>query len=362
MTTGLPPEVAELPIALAVMLAAATIAGATAAVSSRESRVAVLGLLIALVAAPFVADPFPDPRGIAARIAGAGLVAYPLLMVLRVDGRVTSGSRGGWPADALLAVTAALAAGAAVAGWDAAGQLSGGGQPGGVQAVDGTSGLVVPYLPATAAGVALLVLAAAPVAFVREPLRLTIGLVLGMLGLTLVQAGLSGPPSAFTDLVAALLLATIAIAGAALIRASRITRREPEPGDGDRHGEAPPSGRAGRERSPRRDPQPGAAGEAAAFDPRGAARPAQAATAPGEQLTWHDPGSPHGEAPETASAPERGGPASGAARRDRAQHPDHDPRPAPESAPGPGGADQEPDPAGDGRGAQQAGFDWDAPR
>lgn len=202
---------------IAALLAAAVVGGAVVCVSTRWPRLAVLGLLVALLAAPFVADPLPDPRGIAARIAGAVLAAYVLLIAMRGSAEPTTGSRGGWPADALLAATAALAAGAAAAGWDVAGSL--GGPPGGEGSIEGT--IPGPFLPAIAAGGAVLALAAGPVGFARDPLRMTIGLCLGMLGLTLVQAALDGPPSAFTDLCVAVLLATIAGGGALLSRASR---------------------------------------------------------------------------------------------------------------------------------------------
>ncbi len=207
---------------IAALLAAAVVGGAVISVSTRGPRLAVLGLLVALLAAPFVADPLPDLRGIAARIAGATMAAYVLLIAVRGNAEPTTGSRGGWPADALLAVTAALAAGAAAAGWDVAGSL-GGGPPGGAGSIEGA--IPAPFLPAIAAGGAVLALAAGPVGFARDPLRLTIGLCLGMLGLTLIQAALDGPPSAFTDLCVAVLLATIAGGGALLSRASRRPER-----------------------------------------------------------------------------------------------------------------------------------------
>lgn len=210
--------IASLTAVIAVLLAVAVVGGAVVAVSTRGPRLAVLGLLVALLAAPFVAEPLPDLRGIASRIAGAVLAAYPLLIAVRGSAASTTGSRGGWPADALLAVTAAVAAGAAAAGWDVAGSLGAGpsGEPGSIEGV-----IPGPYLPAIAAGAAVVALAVGPVGFARDPLRLTIGLCLGMLGLTLVQAALSGPPSAFTDLCVAVLLATMAGGGALLTGAAR---------------------------------------------------------------------------------------------------------------------------------------------
>jgi hypothetical protein len=214
--------IASLTTVIAVLLAAAVVGGAVVAVSTRGPRLAVLGLLVALLAAPFVADPLPDLRGVAARIAGGVLAAYPLLMVSRGAPEPTTGSRGGWPADALLAVTAAVMAVAASVGWDVAGGL-GTGLPGDAGAFDGAfdGAFPGPYLPAVAAGAALLAVAAGPVGFARDPFRLTIGLCLGVLGLSLVQTALGGPPSAFTDLCVAVLLATIAGGGALLARSAR---------------------------------------------------------------------------------------------------------------------------------------------
>lgn len=210
----------------AALLAVTVLAGAVTALSTRDARLAVLGLLVALLAGPFVADPLPDMRGIAARLAGAVLVAYPLLIAIRGSSEpTTTGSRGGWPADALLALTAAVAAGAAAAGWDVAGRLGAGDGPGAGIGLAAGSELTVLFLPAIAAGTGVLTLAASAIAFGRDPLRLTVGLCLAILGLTIVQAGLGGPPSAFTDLCVAVLLATTAGGGAMLTRASRLDER-----------------------------------------------------------------------------------------------------------------------------------------
>jgi len=197
------------------------VAGAVTAVSTRSPRLAILGLLVALLAAPFVADPLPDLRGTVARITGAALVAYPLVMVTRGRGPSISGSRSGWPADVLLAITAAIAATGAAAGWEGAVKLLPGlgtGEPAGLPAGVATTPI---FLPAIAAAAAVLALAAGPTAVARDPLRLTVGLCLAVLGLTLLRAGLSGPLTAFADLCTAVLLATIAGGGALLIRAAR---------------------------------------------------------------------------------------------------------------------------------------------
>ena len=54
-------------------LACVVVAGAVVAVSAREARAALLGLLVVLLAAPLLADPLPGPLPIAARLAAAFL-------------------------------------------------------------------------------------------------------------------------------------------------------------------------------------------------------------------------------------------------------------------------------------------------
>ena len=127
------------------------IAAAALAVSTRDARIAIIGLLVALLAAPFVAEPVPDLRGIGARLAGAVLGTYPLWMIYRGGEETTTGSRGGAVIDGMVAIVAALAAASAAVGWDVAGRLNANGlgeliaQLGRI----GTS-LEPPFLPAMA--------------------------------------------------------------------------------------------------------------------------------------------------------------------------------------------------------------------
>jgi hypothetical protein len=202
--------------AIASILAVMVIAGAVAAAGLRDQRAAILGLLIALVSSPFLADPLPDPRGILARLAGAALVAYLLLMATR-DAPDQPGPGGmGWPATALATATAALVVAMAFGG------LGGPGIP-----VPAGAGTAAPYVPAAIAGAAVLVAAAAPVVLARSPLRLAIGLVLALTGGALVSASIAGPPSAFTDLSLAVLLGALAGVGGFLQRNARPTRTQP---------------------------------------------------------------------------------------------------------------------------------------
>ncbi|HEX2756456.1 MAG TPA: hypothetical protein VHM48_13390, partial [Candidatus Limnocylindrales bacterium] len=176
-------------------LAAVTIAGAVLAVTARDVRATVLGLLVVLLGAPLIADPWPDPLAILARIAAALLAIR--LIAIGVRGELsTTGSRVGWPTEAL------LAAAAAVVGFGSHGL--------------GAPGLGAPE--AQAAGFALLVLAAAPLITGRDVLRLAVGALLLLVGASSIRAALDSPPNQAEQLVDAVL--TIAIGGAIAVIAT----------------------------------------------------------------------------------------------------------------------------------------------
>ena len=179
-------------------IAAAVLAGAVVAVSVREGRIAVVGLAVALVFSPLLTDPLDTPLAIAARLAGGVLAAYLLWIAVR-DGGTTTGSRIGWPTEAL------LAAAAFVVGL-------------------GTHGLGATALgpvEAQAAGFALAALAFVPVATGRDVLRVGIGLFMLLQGALLLGVGLDGNPSEFEQLVTAGLIAALGAAVAALAYAAR---------------------------------------------------------------------------------------------------------------------------------------------
>jgi hypothetical protein len=168
-------------VALAVVL------GAVVATSARNARTAVLGLVLSLVGAAFLADPLPDSTALAARLIGTILGGYLLWIAARgVDAR-TGGSRVGWPVELL------IASGAAVVGY-------------------GSAGLGAPALGpalAQAAGMALIALAVAPILNGRDILRVGIGLVLLTGGTILVRTALGGTPGPLEQLVIAGLLAIL---------------------------------------------------------------------------------------------------------------------------------------------------------
>ena len=160
-------------------LACVVVAGAVVAVSAREARAALLGLLVALLGAALIADPLPGPLPIAARLAAAFLACRLIAVVIRDLDEPTSGSRLGWPVEAL------AAGAAAVIGF-------------------GTHGLGVPGAgpaEAQAAGFAVGVLAASPIVSSRDVFRLGIGAILLLLGGLLVRQGLGGTPSELEQLV-----------------------------------------------------------------------------------------------------------------------------------------------------------------
>ena len=170
-------------------IAAITIAGAVLTASARDVRATLLGLLVVLLGAPLVADPWPDPLSILVRIASTLLAVRLMAIGLRGDA-TTGGTLIGWPAEAL------IAAAAAVIGFGSHGL--------------GAAGLGPPE--AQAVGFALVALAAAPLFAGRDVLRLATGALLLLVAAASIRAALGPAPSPGEQLVEAVL--TIAIGGA----------------------------------------------------------------------------------------------------------------------------------------------------
>jgi hypothetical protein len=194
-------------VALAIMV------GAVVAVSVREARTAVLGLAIALVGAPILADPMADTTALAARVVGSVLAVYLLWIAVRDGEWTTTGSHLGWAAEG------SVAAAAAIVGY-------------------GTHGLGAPALGpalAQAAGFALAALAVAPLVTGRDIIRIGIGLLLLAHGALLVRVALGGTPTALEELVTAGLV--VGLGGAVAILASAAAR------DGTEGFELEPDGR-----------------------------------------------------------------------------------------------------------------------
>jgi hypothetical protein len=198
-------------VALAVVL------GAVVAVSARNARATVLGLIVALIGGSFIADPLPDSLGLAARLVGAVLGGYLLWVAGRGTDARTGGSRLGWPAELLVAAAAALV------GYGS----------------HGLGALATGPALAQAAGFALAGLAVAPILNGRDILRVGVGLNLLVGGAILVRTALDGTPQAPEQLVIAGLLAVLGGAVAAVAAAARtdgVTGFElaPAPGAGPR--------------------------------------------------------------------------------------------------------------------------------
>lgn len=185
-------------------LAATVVVGAVVAVSAREARASLLGLLVVLLASSLVAEPLPGPLPFAARIAAALLAARLIAIAIRDLERPTAGSRIGWPVEAL------AAAAGAVVGF-------------------GTHGLGAAALgpaEASAAGFAVGVLAAAPIVTSRDVYRLGIGAMLLLVGGLLVRTGLGGTPSELEQLVTCGLIAGLGGAVAVIVRGAREATKE----------------------------------------------------------------------------------------------------------------------------------------
>jgi hypothetical protein len=176
-------------------LAVAALAGAVLAVTARDVRSVVLGVLVVLLAAPLIANPWPAPASILVRIA-AGLLAARLIVVGVRGLGPTVGTPLGWPTGAI------LAAGAAVTGFASHGL--------------GSAGLGPPE--AQAAGFGLIALAIAPLVVGRDVLRLGVGAILLVVGATLVRVALDRPATDGDQLVAAIL--TVGLGGAVAVIAT----------------------------------------------------------------------------------------------------------------------------------------------
>ena len=203
-----------------VALAGLVAVGGIVAVSAREPRFAVLGVIIALIGAGYVADPLPDLVALAARLAGAVLGGYLIWVALRRAPAQTAGWHVGWPGAVALAVAAFAA------GWFAAGTLATalGATAGEGPSSAGVASALTAGSPvaraALAAAFALVALAAAPVLVARDVLRLGIGLLLLIAAAGLVRNALAPGDDAAVELGFGILEALAGAAVAALVAAS----------------------------------------------------------------------------------------------------------------------------------------------
>lgn len=190
-----------------VATAVTVVAGAIVAVSSRDARIALIGLALALVGSPLLADPLPATLPLAARLIAAVLAAELLWIAVRATTATTRGSLVGWPVEA-------LAAGAAfVVGFAAVGS---GGTPaavtGGATAVSSETAAVI-----VGASLALAVVSIAPLVLGRDAFRLAIATTLLVSAATILRAGLLGTPAALEQLVVAGVVVGLGMAGATVV-------------------------------------------------------------------------------------------------------------------------------------------------
>jgi hypothetical protein len=177
----------------------ATLVGALVALSARDTRLILGGLVVTLGLAPVIADPLPSPIAIAGRLVAALLGAELLLVTMRGSTARTKGA-------ALGPISMAMAAGAAcVVGY----------------ASSGVGSPAVGPPVATAIGFGLVTLALGPLLLGRDVLRIGLGMTLLVTAAELIRAGLAGTPGPMEQAAVAAL--TIAVLGAiAAIAASAL--------------------------------------------------------------------------------------------------------------------------------------------
>ncbi len=194
---------------LLVVAAFVTVVGALVAVTARDARTALAGLVASLIAVPLVADPPPGIAALGVRAVAALLGGYLLLVVVGRASRVSRGSLVGLPAEAL------AAAAAFVIGFGS----------------DGLASTPVGPPLALGAGLALIALAVAPVARAGDALRLGVALTVLISGAELLRVGLAGTPAPLEQLLTAaltlaLLVTTAVLGWAALATTEGFTLRE----------------------------------------------------------------------------------------------------------------------------------------
>lgn len=188
-THGIPQLVAAVAVAV----------GAVVAMSARLPRLAILGLLVALLGAPSVTHAVPDPLGAAPRLIGAVLGAYLLWIAVRDAPAGTFRSSAiGW------AGTAALGGAAFGAGMAIAAGLVGEASAVGAAIDAGAPGVPAGVDPAALAGglgaaATLAVVASAPALLSRDVLRAGLALLLLLAATDLGREALNAVPGSPGD-------------------------------------------------------------------------------------------------------------------------------------------------------------------
>jgi hypothetical protein len=197
-----------------IAVAVAVGAGAIIAVSSRDARAAFIGLALVLVGASFMVDPLPGPASLGVRIVG-GLLCIAILRLAASDRDTdASGSPLGWPAEAFLAIAAAVGGGGIAV--DLAVESSGF-QSLTPEAI--AAALRSPAIIIVATAAAVMAIGLTPALLGRAGFGRTVGLVLVTVAVTLLRVGFAGPPNDLEQVAIAGLLVGGAAGGVGLARA-----------------------------------------------------------------------------------------------------------------------------------------------
>ena len=205
-------------------------AGAVVAVSTRDWGAAAIGLAVALVASALLSDPLPSVAILGVRVVAGLLVAAIVRAALQGGPRQPSPL--GWPAEALLATSGAVAGLGLAVGLAALAAADGGpigapGQPGPTNPGDVAAGgdvTVTAMALVVAAGTALLALGAAPLLHGEAGGRRAIGLVLVTQAVLLLRLGIGGPTVELEEIARAALLVVSGATGAVIARAAAVAR------------------------------------------------------------------------------------------------------------------------------------------
>jgi hypothetical protein len=180
-------------------LAVGVVAGGVIAVSARDARISIVGLCVALVFAPLVAEPFPGGLVLTARIVASLLSVY-LLWIVGRDGFDVRQARLRWPVEALIATAAGLAGLSSAA----------------LTTAPVTEVAAAGLPEARAAAFAIGALAVIPILEGRDSLRLGTGLILAVLATSLIQQGMGSPVAPVAHLAFAAVMVGVAATSAAL--------------------------------------------------------------------------------------------------------------------------------------------------
>jgi len=212
MSRRVPPLVIETNGLIQVLAAVAVAVGGVTAVAARTPRVAILGLLVALLGAPSITSAVPDPLAAAPRLIGGVLAGDLLWIAVRAaPAGALRGTRIGWAGEVAIG-TAAFAAGASIA-------LAMLPDPTTV-VVDAPVVDRAALVGGLAAATVLAVVAAGPVLLARDVLRSGLGLLLLLTAVALTVDAVAGLPAAPRDVFASRVVSlAVAVATAAIAAA-----------------------------------------------------------------------------------------------------------------------------------------------